>query len=380
MKKLLVLSFILIFAFGSFAFSADMVRLGAINNLTGAQASIDVPTYNGMKLAVKLANEKGGVLGMKIRLYGVDAKTDQTAAANGTRKLIDVNKVVAIAGFSDTDYALAAGAVAQKAGIPFVTSGATHPEIPKRVGDFMFMAAFGDNVQAYAGAEFAYKKLGAKKAWLLKDSAMEYTMTLAKYMKERFEKLGGKILLEDTYQTGDTDYSSQIARLKNLKDKPDVLFVAAGPDDCGLIVKQLREAGIFTPVIGGDGFDTPLLVELAGPKFANDVFFTTHISYGNKSKIVQNFINDYKKEYGHEPESAFAALGYDAIGLIINAIGKANSLDPKAIRDALAATKGYQGVTGTISYKPGDRVPTKSVTIIRVKDGKFVFEAEVLPQ
>lgn len=380
MKKLLVLVLVLFFLGSSFAFAGEMVRLGAVNNLTGAQASIDVPTYNGMKLAVKLANEKGGVLGKEIKLYGVDAKTDQTAAANGTRKLIDVYKVIAIAGFSDTDYALAAGAVAQKAGIPFITSGATHPEIPKRVGDYMFMAAFGDNIQAYAAAEFAYQKLNAKKAWLLKDSAMEYTMTLAKYMKERFEKVGGKVLLEDTYQTGDTDYSSQIARLKNLKDKPEVLFVSAGPDDCGLIVKQLREAGIFIPVVGGDGFDTPLLVELAGPKFANDVYFTTHISYGNKSDVVQTFINSYKKEYGHEPESAFAALGYDAIGLIIDAIKRANSLDPKAIRDALANTKGYKGVTGNISYKAGDRVPTKSVTIIKVKDGKFVFEAEVLPQ
>ena len=372
MKKLIILVSIFILIFGTWAFASNPVRLGAINNLTGAQASIDVPTYNGMKLAVKLANEKGGVLGRQIKLFGADAKTDQTTAANGTRKLIDVNKVVALAGFSDTDYALAAGAVAQKAGIPFVTSGATYPGIPKRVGDFMFMAAFGDNIQAYAGAEFAYKKLGAKKAWLLKDSAMEYTMTLAKYMKKRFEKVGGKILLEDTYQTGDTDYSSQIARLKSLKNKPDVLFVAAGPDDCGLIVKQLREAGVNLPVIGGDGFDTPLLVELAGAKYANNVFFTTHISYGNKSDVVQIFINAYKKEYGHEPESAFAALGYDAIGLIVNAIGKAGKDDPKAIRDALAATKDYKGVTGNISYKPGERVPTKSVTIIRVKDGKFV--------
>jgi len=360
---------------------SNTIKIGALFNQTGDQSSLDVPGLNGFKLAAEEINKNGGVLGKQIEVVAIDGKTDQNACANAASKMIDVDKVVAISGLADSNYALAAGAIAQKKGIPFLTSGATLPSLPDQVGDFFFLAPFGDNIQAYAGAEFAAKDLKAKTAYILTDKAMDYTVTLSKYFKERFTKLNGpnSILLEDTYQTSDVDFSAQIERLKGLKTKPDVLYIASDPSKCGVIAKQMRARGVNIPIVGGDGYDTPLLIELGG-EGARDVYFTTHASLDNPSEKVQNFVKAYQAAYNKQPENAFAALGYDSMYLLADAIKRAGKADPKAIRDALASTSGFEGVTGKISYKSGSRVPTKSVTILTVKDGKFAFVKEVLPE
>lgn len=360
----------------------DVIKVGALFNQTGDQSSLDVPGLNGFKLAADEINKAGGVLGKKIEVVAIDGKTDQNACANGASKMVDVDKVVAVSGLADSNYALAAGAITQKAGIPFLTSGATLPTLPDQVGDYFFLVPFGDNIQAYAGAEYAATDLKAKTAYILTDKAMDYTMTLSKYFKERFTKINGpdSILLEDAYQTADVDFSAQIERLKGLKTQPDVLYVASDPSKCGVIVKQMRARGITQPIIGGDGYDTPLLVELGGEGANNGVYFTTHASLDNPSAKVQNFVKAYQAAYNKAPENAFAALGYDAMYLLADAIKRANSADPKAIRDAVASTSGFAGVTGNISYKNGSRVPTKSVTVLTVKAGKFAFVKEVLPE
>lgn len=360
----------------------DTIKIGALFNLSGDQSSLDTPALNGAKLAVKEINAKGGVLGKKIELDVQDGKTDQTTCTNAISQMINVDKVVAVTGLSDSNYALAAGPIAQNAKIPFLTSGATLPTLPDQVGDYFFLCPFGDNVQAYAGAEFAYNDLHAKKAYILTDKAMDYTVTLSKYFKERFTKLAGpdSIVLEDSYQTSDVDFKAQITRLKALSTKPDVLYVAADPSKCGVIAKQMRDAGVTTPILGGDGYDTPLLIELGGKEGSKNVYFTTHASMDNPAPVVQNFVKAYQEEYKKAPENAFAMLGYDAIYLLADAIKRANSTDPTAIRDALAKTTDFKGVTGTIAYKDGQRVPTKSVTILTVKDGKFAFVKEVMPQ
>lgn len=360
---------------------SKVIKIGALFNQTGDQSSLDVPGLNGFKLAADQINKAGGVLGRKIEVDAIDGKTDQNACTNAASKMIDVDKVVAIGGLSDSNYALAAGAISQKKGIPFLTSGATLPSLPDQVGDTFFLVPFGDNIQAYAGAEFAVKDLKAKTAYILTDKAMDYTITLSKYFKERFVKMNGanSILLEDTYQTEDVDFSAQIDRLKNLKPQPDVLYVASDPSKCGVIAKQIRAKGLNQPIIGGDGYDTPLLIELGGKGADKDVYFTTHASLSNPAKIVQNFVKAYKAKYKNDPENAFAALGYDTMYLFADAMKRAKSFQPKAIKEALAKTNGFVGVTGKISYKAGSRVPNKSVTILTVKDGKFAFVKEVLP-
>ncbi len=380
MRKLFILFLVAAMVLGvQLAFAGkggNTIKIGAIENLTGSQASLDAPSLNGVKLALKEANDAGGVLGKKIELVVRDGKSDPATLAVAADDLVRKG-VVAITGLSDTTMVLAAAPAAQKAGIAFVTSGATAPSLPDEVGDYLFMEPFGDNVQAAAAAEYAYQQ-GARTAWILYDKAMDYTLLLQKYFAERFKGLGGTIISSDTYQTGDTDFRAQLTRLKALSPQPDILFISSGPDDIGTIVKQVRELGINTPIVGGDGYDTPLLVEVAGPEAADNVYFTTHISFD--SPKAKAFSEKYKKMFGHEPENAFAALGYDAFNLIVDAIKRAGTDDPKAIRNAIAATKGFEGVTGTINYPPGKRVPQKSVTIIQVKKGKLVFLNEVMPK
>lgn len=358
--------------------AAETIKIGALYGVTGGMSSIDAPGMNGMKLAAKQINAAGGVLGKQIELIAIDGKTDQTATTNAASEMINVHKVVAIGGLNDSTFALAAGPIAQQAGIPFVTAGATLPSLPEQVGDFFFMAPFGDDAQAYAIADYAIDDLGAKTAYMLVDQAYDFTTALAKFFKERFTGRGGTIVLEDIYKSGDTDFSAQIAKVKALNPQPDVLFISAVPSEAGLTTKQFREAGLTQPIISGDGFDTTLIAEVAGEN-ADEVYYSTHAGLDNPDPKVQNFVKAYTEEYGRAPENAFAALGYDTMNLIADAIKRAGSADPKAIRDALAATQGFNAVTGQITYKDGQRKPDKPVTIIKVQDGKYSFVKEIKP-
>ncbi len=364
------------------AASSDTINIGGTYNLTGDLAALDVPASHGSQLAVKEINAAGGLLGKQINFILLDGKTDSAANAGIATQLTTMDKVVAIVGDTDTNSALVVGPIAQKAGVPYLTAGATSPKLPDQVGDFMFLEPFGDNVQAAAGAEFMYNQLGCATSWLLWDKDQDYTTFLAKYWQERFEQLGGRVVLNDTYpHQGDTDFSAPIARLKALDPLPDCMYVAAGAGDAGTIAKQLRAAGVMLPMVGGDGYDDPALVEVAGAA-ADNVYFTTHafVSADEGSEKMNAFIAAYKKEYGTDPESAFAALGYDAMYLIADAISRAGSAEPKAIRDALAATSGFVGVTGTVTYQPGIRVPQKTVTIIAIADGHYTLAATVTPE
>lgn len=356
------------------------IKIGALYNLTGAMSSIDEPALNGARLAVEEINRRGGLLGRPVELVAIDTKTDQQAAATGARLVLGQGVVAGI-GYGDTTFVLAAAPLFQSAGVPFVTSGATHPDIPNLVGDYMFMTPFGDDAQAAAVADFAYQRLGTRTVWVLTDTNTDFTLALSKFFKERFTRLAGPraIVLEDFYQTGDTDYSSQIARLQALQPQPHALFVSAIPGDAGVIVKQIRERGIRLPILSGDGFDTPLVVEVPGPSLAYDVYFSTHTSYENPAPAVRHFVEAYTQRYGRAPENAFAALGYDALNLVARAIERAGSAEPKAIRDALAREAGYDGATGRIAYGPGQRKPTKAVTIIHVDRGRYRYAAEVTP-
>ena len=363
------------------ALAAGPIKIGAIYNLTGAQASLDVPSTNGAMLAIKEINAAGGLLGRPVELALYDGETDAATIGNAATQLTESDKVVAMLGFSDSDQTLAAAPIAAKAGVVFVTSGATSPKLPEQVPDYLYLACFGDNVQAAAGAEYAHDTLKAKTAYLLIDKGMEYTLLLGKYFKERFTELGGNVVLEDTYQTGAEDFAAQIAKLKAAGAMPDVLFIASGPDDIGAIVKQFRAAGVDTPIFGGDSYDTPRLVQIAG-KGAENTYFTTHalMDVTTGSDAVKKFIAAYQAEFKAPPENAFAGLGYDTVKLIADAIQRAGSADPKDIREALAETKDLPGVTGAITFQPGSRIPQKGVTVILVKDGKFTLAAEVIPQ
>jgi branched-chain amino acid transport system substrate-binding protein len=216
---------------------------------------------------------------------------------------------------------------------------------------------------------------------LLYDNANDYTNFLASYFKARFtaDDLAGLILDESTYQPGDPEYSSQLTEFQNLDPQPAFLYVAAMPENIGSIVAQARDFGLEQPILGGDGYDTPLLVELAGDK-SHDVYFTNHAGLLGGSAEGEAFVAAYQAEYGRAPESAFAALGYDGVRLMVDAISRAGSTDGAAIRDALQATQGYKGATGEISYQPDSRIPQKSVAIVEIVDQQQTLVDIMVPE
>src|SRR5882724_3539141 len=250
------------------------IRIAMPANLTGELSSLDGPTVNGAKLKARQLNQSGGVLGKTLELVVVDTGTAApTIAAEGGRLI--AQRPAAVVAYTDSDSVLTLGPLAQRAGIPFVTPGATSPKLPGQIGDGLFLACFGDNVQAAAGAEFLRNKLAARSVYLLWDTTNVYTTLLSSYFTQSFTKAGGTILFENTFEAGDASIAGQIAKLAASGVKPDAVYVAALPDDIGPIVKQLRAAGIDQPIVGGDGYDTPLLLEVAGAA-ATNVYFSTH--------------------------------------------------------------------------------------------------------
>src|SRR3954447_8714080 len=284
--------------------AGDTIKIGAPANLTGALSSLDQPTLNGEKLKAKEINDTGGVLGKQIELVVYDTKSDPTVIASVGSQLVNQDKVPVIAAFTDSDSVLAMGPIAEQAGIPFVTPGAPSPQLPDQVGKNIFLACFGDNVQAAAGAGFLPKNLHAQNAYLIADNSTEYTTLLASYFKQAFEHEGGKLLGEDYYKSGDRSFAAQITKLKALGTKPDAVYIAAMPDDIGLVVKQMRQSGITQPIVGGDGYDTPLLLSVGGDA-ANGVYYSTHVFMAEDSTpAIQKFYQAYQQAYGTAPETA----------------------------------------------------------------------------
>lgn len=356
------------------ATSGDTIKIGGIFNITGDQASLDAPEQKGFELAVKQINEAGGINGHKIEAVYYDGQTDQTVCANNAKKLIDNDGVVAIAGLSDSDYAYAAGAVAQEAGVPIVFSGATTPDIPSTVGDCAFLTAFGDDVDAYAAAGYVYDVLGARTAYVLTDKSMSFTTHLSDYFTQKFEELGGKVVLTDNFSSGDYDFSAQIARYQ-ANGEADVMFMATGPDDASTVIDQFRSAGVTAPMISGDGWDTDLW-GVAGDKANQDIYACTHYSADDKSEVVQNFISAYTEYTGNAPENAFAALGYDSAQVIFKAIEMCgDDVTASNIRSNLEKIQNLQCVTGTISYTADNHVPDKTVVVTKAVDGALTFQA-----
>lgn len=377
---LFVIVCLLVVPFLALAQEGEPIKIGAGFGITGGMASLDGPASNGALLAAKEINEAGGVLGQPLELIVRDSQTEPDTTAQIARQLIEEDAVVAAVGFSDSDSALAFGPVFQEAGLPFVTVGATSPKLPDQIGEMMFMAPFGDNTQAAVAAEYSFENFGDT-AYLLINEGSEFTRLLAAYFKARFEELGGTIVLEDSYELDATDFTPQITKLRALAEQPAFYFVSALPQDIGPAARQLRDAGLTNPIVSGDGADTPLLIEVA-QEAANDVYFATHalIDPENGTDAVKAFYEAYEAEYGRPPENAFAALGYDAVKLLADAIERAGSTEPEAIRAALAETEDFAAVTGVITFTEESRVPQKAVTMIKVEDEKFTLAGEFVPE
>jgi branched-chain amino acid transport system substrate-binding protein len=218
-------------------------------------------------------------------------------------------------------------------------------------------------------ANFAYGDLKTKKAAVLVDSTSDYSKGLAKNFKDTFTKLGGTVATEQAYQQKDKDFKAVLTRIKG--ESPDVLFVPGYYDEVGLIIKQAKDLGLDVPVLGGDGYDSPKLLELAGKTALNKVYFTNHYSSKDTSPEVVKFNNAYKAKYSKDPDG-FNALGYDLAYFLADALKRAGVAEPEKLKDALAATKEFNGVTGKLSID-NNHNPVKSITVIEMKDGVQTF-------
>jgi len=305
--------------------SPEPIHIGAIYDLTGSQAPLDGPSLDGARLAVDRINAAGGLLGRRVELLERDGQTDPALVRSDAENLAAL-KVTAIIGLSDADQVLAAAPVAARAGIPFVTSGATSPLLPAQVPDWLFLACFGDNVQAAAGAEYAADWLGARTAAILFDKDMDYTRLLQRYFGQSFRAQGSTVVLRAGFHTGEHDIAKLLAPPGGqsggesaLPQRAQLLFVAAGPDDAGPLVRKLRAAGYRQPIMGGNSYDNPELIE-AARETSGGVYFTTHAAFGlaHSTIAMRKFTTWYRSAYGRPPENAFAGLGFDAINPVAN--------------------------------------------------------------
>jgi branched-chain amino acid transport system substrate-binding protein len=374
-KKILVLGLIvLVIVMASFVGAAtEPIKIGGNYEVTGGVATFGTACVNSTKLYFDAINKKGGILGRQLELVVADNKSDAGEAASAAQKLISQDKVVALVGPVTSKNCLSAGPIAQDAKIVMITPTGTNPAVTQ-IGNFIFRACFIDDFQGTVMANFALKTLKVKTAAIFVDNANDYSKGLAHFFKESFVKGGGKIVSEEAFMAGDKDYRTQLTKIK--MKNPAFLYVPAYYQEDGLVAQQARELGINVPMGGGDGWDSPDLIKIAGAQALNKVYFSNHYSADSKDPLSMAYVKDYTAAYSMKPD-ALAALGYDAAITVVQAIKKAKSTDSQKIRDAMATLK-FKGVSGTITFDK-DRNPIKSAVIIELKDGVQTYNSTVNP-
>ncbi len=355
--------------------AADEVIIGVFEPMTGPMAAGGQMTMEGVNLAIEQTTE---VLGRPIKVVLVDNKSEKVESANAVARLIEYEKVVAIVGSYGSGNTIAGGEVANTAGVPVVGCSPTNPLVT--LGKpYIFRACFIDPFQGAVMANFAVTELKAKTAVIIQDISNDYSVGLSSFFRDAFIKLTGdpkSVAGVISYQTGDQDFTAQLTYAAG--KKPDVVFVPAGQyGDGALIIKQGKEMGITGIFLGGDTWEAPEFIEVGG-KAVEGSYYSTHFDASAvTTKAAEKFNKDFQAKYNRLP-SAFAALGFDAFNMVIDAIKRAGSADPKAIRDALAVTKDYEGVTGIITLDlNGDAV--KDAIIRKVENGEFKYVTTVHP-
>ncbi len=357
---------------------SNEIKIGGNFEMTGGIANFGKQTVNGIQLAFKEINAAGGVNGKQLKLILADNKSEPAEATNAVTKLITQDKVVAVLGPVASSNVLATLQVAQDNKIPVLTATGTNEKITVdggKVRPFAFRGCFIDPFQGNVMADFAVKIVKAKTAVIYVDQSSDYSKGLKQSFETAFVKSGGKVLSTEAFLQKDQDFKATLTKIKGLN--PDVIFVPACYEEVGKSVKQARELGITTPMIGTDGWDDPKVVEIAGAKPLNNTFFSNHYSSQDTDPTVVKFVAAYKKEYNQEP-SAMGALGYDAGLMIADAIKRANSTEGVKIAEALSKTKDLKVSTGILTIDANHN-PVKSAVVIEMKDGKQTFKTKVNP-
>jgi branched-chain amino acid transport system substrate-binding protein len=355
------------------AAQGDAIKIGVISSLTGSVSTYGQSVRNAVTMAVEDINAAGGINGRQISLIILDDKGDGTEAAQAARRLIDRENVALILGPVITPAVMAVAPICQAAGVPMLTPTGTGDQITS-VGDYIFRGAYKDSFQGRVMAQFAIEYLGLKEAAIIYDVANDYSVGLRTAFKTTFEELGGKIVAEESYSTGDTDFSAQLTSLA--MRNPEALFIPDYYSTAGPILMQARLMGMDAVMLGVDGWDSPDLSALAGG-FEEGGYIVNHYSADVDSPATQDFIARYKEAFGQAPD-ALAALGYDGTLIAAKALEAAGSTDPEALKNALGTVGDIEGVTGTINMDP-EGTPIKSAVILRITGGQWELVTRIDP-
>ncbi len=352
----------------------DKIVIGHYASMTGKEATFGQSTENGLQLAIKEINEAGGVNGKQIQVITYDTKGESKEAGNAVTRLITSDKVVAVIGEVASGLSLAGGAVCQQYQIPMISPSSTNPKVT--IGrDYVFRVCFIDPFQGFVVAKFAKENLKAMNVAILYDQTAPYSKGLRDEFKKHFEKLGGKIVADQAFSSGDVDFNAQLATIRTAA--PDAIFVPGYYTEAGNIALQARKLGVTVPLLGGDGWDSEQLAKIGGSAIEG-CYYSNHYAPDQPTAEITKFVEKYKKTYNGQTPDGLAALGYDAGMIFAQAAKKAGSTKPKELRDAIAAVKDFKGVTGMISIDK-DRNAKKAAVVVQMKGGEPKWVATVPP-
>ena len=351
------------------------IKIGYFGDLTGPTYNFGQSAMNGVLMAAAQINQYGGINNRQIDVVIYDDRGSAEEAARLAGKLIDQDKVVAIIAGGVSGNSRAAAPKAQSSHIPLISPSSTDPAVTQS-GDYIFRAGFVDSFQGEVMASFAAEKLKVKKAAILFDINSSYGRGLTEFFETSFRKLGGEIVNKQSYTQGDSDFKGQLSSIKAAE--PDVIYIPGYYLEVALIAKQARALGLNQPLLGGDGWDAPELWQLGGDAL-NGSYISTHYSPDDPSPKIQEFVHEYKQRYQNLVPDAHAALAYDAALLLFDAIKRAGTTDGPQLRDALAHTKNFDGVTGLISID-ADRNAVKPAVVLKLQDASFIYQEKIQPK
>jgi branched-chain amino acid transport system substrate-binding protein len=370
---------------------SNEIPVGVYGSLTGTTATFGISTKQGIELFVDNVNQAGGVAGTKLHLTIEDDQSKPEEAATAVQKLIDQDGVIAVLGEVASSRSMAAAPICQKAGVPMITPSSTNPKVTE-LGDYISRVCYIDPFQGMVIAKFARQTLGLSKGAVLRDNKNDYSVGLANYFTESFHAMGGTVVADEAYSEGDQDFKAQLTVIK--AKRPEFIMVPGYYTEVALIARQARELGITVPLLGGDGWISDRLLDIAQDAL-NGSYFVSHYWEKDPNPAIQKFVTDYRARYNATPD-ALAALAYDAAGVLVNALEALNRNEPAlfkallgprndkqaearaTLRDLISATKDYPGVTGRITLDQ-KRNAVKTATFLGIKNRQYEFVAVVEP-
>ena len=354
--------------------STGTILVGYYGDLSGRTSSFGQSTKNGVEMAADEINKAGGINGQQIKIITEDDQGEPNKAATVVTKLINQDGVKALLGEVASSNSLAAAPKAQEAKVPMISPSSTNPAVTQ-VGDYIFRVCFIDPFQGEVMAKFSANNLKAKRAAILYDFNSDYSRGLFQFFKKSFTALGGQIVSEQSYTQGDRDFSGQLTAIRSAN--PEVIYVPGYYGEVGVIANQTKQLGIKAPLLGGDGWDAPQLWQLGGAAL-NGNYISNHYSVDDPSPAIQKFVKDYQTRYNILPD-ALAALGYDSMKVLADAIKRAGGTESVKLRDAIAQTQNFAGVTGAISINQ-ERNAVKPAVVLKLQNSKFVYETTIYPE